>query len=111
MAKQMEIHPDHNDVINAAESTPRLAWESLHMIASVLIQVHTHTHAYSSVQPGKNNAKAVILWKMFCFKNLLICAFRGFSEMLQKIYINMLFLLKITAVNFCGLKLLSSKVK
>ncbi len=44
MAKQMEIHPDHNDVINAAESTLRHAWESLYMCAATLIQAHVHVY-------------------------------------------------------------------
>ncbi len=44
MAKQMEIHPDHNDVINAVESTLRHAWESLYMCAATLIQAHVHVY-------------------------------------------------------------------
>lgn len=60
MVEQMEIHPDHNDVINTAESTPRHAWESLPVIALVLIQVHTHTHmrVLASADPWKTDAKA-----------------------------------------------------
>ena len=47
MVEQMEIHPDHNDVINAAESTPRHAWESLHMLEA---DINSSAHTYLQEQ-------------------------------------------------------------
>lgn len=52
MAEQMEIHPDHNGVINTAESTPCHAWESLHMQALILIQVHICSHEKNDTKAG-----------------------------------------------------------
>lgn len=65
MAKQMEIHPDYNDVINATESTLRHAWESLYMLAAMLIQVCANAH----VLPQKKGKKCRHTY-LFGFLNL-----------------------------------------
>ena len=56
MAKQMEIHPDHNDVISAAESTPLSCMgKPSHASADINSSAHICTGIHEKIIHNKLN--------------------------------------------------------